>query len=220
MFSPSSGELTAALRPLTRREPTFWPAGNQRYYFPDALGSTITTVKGSNRQVVGQYEYDAFGGLRVGSATGEPFLFTGQQFDNKARDVAGGLYYLRNRVYDPSIGRFLTRDPLRGSALSPQTQNRYVYVENNPVNRVDPSGLHDSEGVTNRVNPEGGRCNIAEAIIGVLLSVLGAIAIGVPGVVALLSPGTQLGGLFLLEIVGVPVEAAAIALIIDSGCVH
>jgi RHS repeat-associated protein len=120
-------------------------AGNQRYYFPDALGSTITTVKGSNRQVVGQYEYDVFGSLRVGSAAGEPFLFTGQQFDNKARDVAGGLYYLRNRVYDPSIGRFLTRDPLPGQLTAPQTQNRYPYVENNPVNRVDPRGLHDSE---------------------------------------------------------------------------
>ncbi len=119
-------------------------AGNQRYYFPDALGSTITTVNRANRQVVGQYEYDAFGGLRVGSATGEPFLFTGQQFDNKARDTAGGLYYLRNRVYDPSTGRFLTRDPLPGQPTAPQTQNRYPYVENNPVNRVDPQGL-DSE---------------------------------------------------------------------------
>jgi RHS repeat-associated protein len=71
---------------------------------------------------------------------------TGQQFDNKARDVQGGLYYLRNRVYDPSIGRFLTRDPLSGSVANPQTQNRYAYVLNNPTNRVDPTGLHDSEG--------------------------------------------------------------------------
>ncbi len=52
-----------------------------------------------------------------------------------------GLYYLRARYYDPAIGRFLTRDPLPGSALAPQSLNPYPYVGNNPVNRVDPSGM-------------------------------------------------------------------------------
>lgn len=32
--------------------------------------------------------------------------------------------------------------------MRPQTFNPYPYVQNNPVNRIDPTGL-DSEGVTN-----------------------------------------------------------------------
>ena len=45
----------------------------------------------------------------------ETFLFTGEQYDAKARKVhqgQPGLYYLRARYYDPSIGRFLSQDPL------------------------------------------------------------------------------------------------------------
>ena len=67
-------------------------------------------------------------------------LFTGEQFDAKAR-LSQGLYYLRARYYDPSIGRFLSRDDIPGTAINPQTQNRYPYVLNNPANLLDPSGL-------------------------------------------------------------------------------
>jgi hypothetical protein len=38
------------------------------------------------------------------------------------------------------VGRFVTADPLLGDIMRPQSLNRYVYVENNPVNAVDPSG--------------------------------------------------------------------------------
>ncbi|MBC7252109.1 MAG: RHS repeat-associated core domain-containing protein [Anaerolineae bacterium] len=51
------------------------------------------------------------------------------------------MYYLRARYYDPTTGRFLTRDPFPGLITNPQTLNPYVYVANNPVNLIDPSGL-------------------------------------------------------------------------------
>ena len=57
------------------------------------------------------------------------WLFTGEQ-----RDSGSNLYYLRARYYDPSIGRFLSKDPL-------PMGNVYAYAGNNPVNFVDPSGL-------------------------------------------------------------------------------
>jgi RHS repeat-associated protein len=54
-----------------------------------------------------------------------------------------GLDYALNRYYSSSHGRFLTPDPYYSSAgpEGPQSWNRYAYVENDPVNKVDPYGL-------------------------------------------------------------------------------
>lgn len=48
--------------------------------------------------------------------------------------------YYRARYYSPQIGRFLSRDPLKDAELS-QGPNPYWYVQNNPSNKVDPSGM-------------------------------------------------------------------------------
>lgn len=50
------------------------------------------------------------------------------------------LYYYRARTYDPKVGRFLQADPI---PPRPEEMNAYVYVGNNVVNRIDPSGLMD-----------------------------------------------------------------------------
>jgi len=48
-----------------------------------------------------------------------------------------------NRYYGSNLGRFLTPDPFGGSAVAanPQSWNRYAYVNNDPINHNDPSGL-------------------------------------------------------------------------------
>ncbi|MCH7588375.1 MAG: RHS repeat-associated core domain-containing protein [Chloroflexi bacterium] len=56
------------------------------------------------------------------------------------QDVISGMAYLRARFYDPSIGRFLTKDPFPGFPYLPSTLHPYTYAMNNPVNLVDPSG--------------------------------------------------------------------------------
>jgi len=43
-------------------------------------------------------------------------------------------------MYDPAVGRFISRDTFGGSATHPQTQNRYSYAGNNPVTFADPTG--------------------------------------------------------------------------------
>jgi len=52
-----------------------------------------------------------------------------------------GLCCLGVRFYDPSLGRFLQEDPVLGSLSEPLTLNRWVYCANDPVNRMDPSGM-------------------------------------------------------------------------------
>ncbi len=89
---------------------------------------------GSTGVLNAQYAYDAFGNMQVESGTSDTnYLYTGQQYD----DVTG-LYSLRARFYDPSNGRFMSRDTYTGNYDT--ELNRYVYGMNNPVTHSDPSG--------------------------------------------------------------------------------
>jgi len=54
-----------------------------------------------------------------------------------------GLYYMNARYYDPTIGRFLSEDPL---GLGGGDMTLYSYAGNNPVVFVDPSGLCAESG--------------------------------------------------------------------------
>ncbi len=147
-------------------------AGAQQYYFTDALGSTMWRADGSGNPVGQEFTYDPFGNLRgSGDTQSEKFLFTGQQFDENAFGVGnGGLYYLRARYYDPALGRFLTKDPIQGAAISPQTQNQYAYALNNPVNRVDPWGLaSESFGLNHYLSLECLNFALSAALLGLSL---------------------------------------------------
>jgi len=88
--------------------------------------------------ITDRYSYDAFGNLQGHQgATGNPYLYTGQQYD-----ATTGLYDLRARYYDPSTGRFLSQDVAGFNQVSPTNLNRYLYGASSPVNGMDPSG-HD-----------------------------------------------------------------------------
>ena len=63
----------------------------------------------------------------------QPYTYTGREFDAES-----GLYYYRARYYDATTGRFLQKDPLGLDAGI----NLYAYVDNNPVNLIDPHGLY------------------------------------------------------------------------------
>ena len=56
---------------------------------------------------------------------------------------------MNGRVYDPTIGRFMSADPKIQDPNALQSFNRYAYVWNNPLNSTDPSGF---EGVISENN--------------------------------------------------------------------
>jgi RHS repeat-associated protein len=77
-----------------------------------------------------------------GEAQGTPPSDTKDHFATYRRDETG-LDYAWNRYYSSTMGRFTTTDPYGGSAklTNPQSWNRYSYVENNPVNATDRTGM-------------------------------------------------------------------------------
>lgn len=123
------------------------------FYLYDGLGS-VKQLTDSNESVVASYTYDSFGNVisSVGSVA-NTYGFTGQQQFNEA----DSLVFLRARYYNPSIGRFISRDPIlvpiqMGGYVGwilphlnlihrPQSLHPYVYVHNNPINFADPRGL-------------------------------------------------------------------------------
>jgi RHS repeat-associated protein len=106
-----------------------------RVMHADAL-SSIRSLTDANGNVTQTYQRNAFGARTSTSGTSaQPFDFTGE-----LRDTNTGLIYLRARMYDPQIGRFLSRDTFAGSGTSSQSQHRYSYAANNPTTFRDPSG--------------------------------------------------------------------------------
>ena len=60
---------------------------------------------------------------------------------------AVGLIHMNGRIYDPTIGRFLSVDPLVQEPQNLQNYNRYSYVQNNPLSLTDPSGFSFLGGI-------------------------------------------------------------------------
>ena len=88
------------------------------------------------------FYYEPFGGrinLDGAPATGgtgdATHGFTGQEHDDDL-----GLINMKGRVYDPTLRRFLTPDPVVADTISTQDWNPYSYVRNSPFNYTDPTG--------------------------------------------------------------------------------
>jgi RHS repeat-associated protein len=100
------------------------------YFHIDPLGSVAKLTNASGTVTLTR-KYDAWGNLEVG--TSEPgYAFTGREWDPEV-----GLYYYRARYYGPTVGRFVSEDPIKFE----DGTNTYTYVRGNPVLWTDPTGL-------------------------------------------------------------------------------
>ena len=120
------------------------------------------------------YRYDSFGNVThtndVKYHDGGVFLYAGEYFDGDTGRLSyEGTYYLRARSYSPRTGRFSTVDPAR------QGTNWYSYCGNNPIMRVDPSGLKYQEanelasflgGTASKSTIDGGRTKGYKITVG------------------------------------------------------
>jgi RHS repeat-associated protein len=89
-------------------------------------------------------EYYPFGRFKTGGPTSSTtHIFTGHERDSGTS--LSELDYMHARYYSPLLGRFLSVDPIQGGVGSSQSWNRHSYVRNNPLRRIDPSGMTDTE---------------------------------------------------------------------------
>lgn len=106
-----------------------------KYYLTDGRGS-VAQVTSSTGTILSSYEYGPFGEVLSGSTAEDSFYgYNAEEYNPQTE-----LVYLRARYYNPSDGRFGVEDTYGGNLSNPATLNRYAYVENNPVNKTDPSG--------------------------------------------------------------------------------
>ena len=110
------------------------------YYHKDGLGNitSLTDESGNEKE---KYVYDAFGKATIfdendrqiaSSQLGNPYLFTGREYDNET-----GLQYHRARYYDLDLGRWISEDPIE---FNSGDENLYMYALNNPLYWIDPDG--------------------------------------------------------------------------------
>ena len=117
-----------------------------RLYVEQDADYNVTSLTDNSGNVVERYSYDAYGAVTVlnpdgtvrgdGSAAsslyGWVYLHQGLRLDG-----ATALYDDRNRVYDPSMGRFLQEDP---AGVAGSSTNLYQFVSSSPLNWLDPTG--------------------------------------------------------------------------------
>jgi RHS repeat-associated protein len=133
VLDPAAG-LTQVLQETTDGQTTSYlyghdllaqyDSGTWAYHVNDGLGS-VRGLADPTGQVVQDHSFSPFG-VPLGESGGEPYGFTGEQWD-----ASTGLVFLRARYYQPGAGRFINKDPFAGYAHIPQSLNRWVHVQYN-----------------------------------------------------------------------------------------
>ena len=106
-----------------------------QYYTQNAHGDVVNLTD-STGAITKSYKYDAFGvEQNIDDSDSNAFRYCGEYYDSES-----GTIYLRARYYDPTIGRFISRDSYAGEINDPLSLNFYTYCENNPIYGIDPNG--------------------------------------------------------------------------------
>ena len=105
------------------------------YYVTDMHGNVVQLLDESGN-VTKTYEYDSFGNeVKPEKKDENPYRYCGEYYDKETEEV-----YLRARYYQPSVGRFITRDTYTGESNEPLSLHLYTYCYNNPIMYSDMDG--------------------------------------------------------------------------------
>ncbi len=107
-----------------------------KWLVPDHHDTTSVAVDSKTLATTTRYT-TPFGESRGTDPTGWP---DDHGFLGKPQDKTTGLTNVGAREYDPSIGRFLSVDPVMDTS-DPQQMLGYTYGNNNPTTMSDPTGL-------------------------------------------------------------------------------
>lgn len=112
-----------------------------KYLHKDHLGSPIA-ISDDRGRIRERFSFDAWGKRRE-TALGISINKTGRLgFTGHEMLDEVGLIHMNGRVYDPTLGRFLSADPfIQDDWFGTQAFNRYSYVQNNPLSYTDPTGM-------------------------------------------------------------------------------
>jgi RHS repeat-associated protein len=120
------------------------------YYFSDELGSSAVVETANGSSCEQDIDYYPYGGVMSDFC---PNIAQHYRFNGKERDTETGLDNFGARYNASSLGRFMTPDWAAKPVTvpyakfgDPQSLNLYSYVENGPVNRIDPDGHDDAGG--------------------------------------------------------------------------
>jgi len=131
--------------------------GNTYRIISDHLGSPRLIINIADGNIAQRMDYDVWGNITIDTSSGfQPFGFAGGIYDQHTQLTRFGA-----RDYDAQTGRWTAKDPIRfrgGDA------NLYTYVNNDPVNLIDPTGLRSlSACETNAFLAEAREQNLLEA---------------------------------------------------------
>ena len=106
------------------------------YVSYDGNGNIVSLNDPSSGKWSARYEYGPFGELI--RTTGDPIAFANPfRFSTKYTDAESGFLNYGRRLYNPTTGRWLSKDPIEEDG----GVNLYGFVLNNPINGYDMLGL-------------------------------------------------------------------------------